>query len=174
MKRHDHVLSLAAVLLIAAAKETSAQNPVRTAADSALLTYRPPRIALVQPAQGGVLQQDRPVVVLRFAAGEAGDPVDVRSFAISVDAKDKTNLFSVSATEAWGPIASAPSDLSLGNHEIAARICSARGACSSTTSTISISRPIVAIADTASVKGVSKKRRVVDALLNALRTLIKE
>lgn len=58
--------------------------------------------------------------------------------------------------------------------EIAARICSARGACASTTSTVTISKPLIASADTVSVKGITKKRRVVNALLSALRTLIKE
>jgi len=174
MNRHDYRRSLAIVLIFGSAKATWAQVPAASAADSALLAYRPPRIALVQPAHGQSLQQDRPVVVIRFAAGEAGDPIDVRSFAISVDAKDKTDLFGVSATEAWGAIASVPSELPVGNHEVAVRICSARGACSSTTSTVTISKPLVAPADTASTKGISKKRRMVDALLSALRTLIKE
>jgi hypothetical protein len=169
MKKFDpaNASGLAISLIVGSAKAISGQDP-------ALPLYHPPHIALVQPAPGQSLQQDKPVVVIRFAAGEANDPIDVRSFAISVDAKDKTNLFDVSATEAWGAIASVPSDLSIGNHEIAARICSARGACSSTSSTITISKPLIAAADTTSVKGITKKRRVVNALLSALRTLIKE
>ena len=160
-------LSLALVFTIAAERPASEK-------DSVILTYRPPRIALVQPAVGGTLQQDRPAVVFRFTAGEAGDPLDVKSFAVSVDARDHTSSFQVSATEAWGLVASDPSDLSIGAHQIAARICSLRGACSSTAATITVSKPIVAGDQDATAKDLTKKRRVLNALLSALRTLIKE
>jgi len=163
-----------AVVLMLSARSGMAQSPPRPGADSALLAYHPPRIALVQPAEGGVLQQDRPVVVIRFAAGEPGDPVDARSFAISVDAKDQTSLFRVSATEAWGPLASFPSDLSLGSHEVAARICSARGACSSTTAKVTVASPTVTVGEAASGKDVTARRRLVDAFLVALRSLLKQ
>lgn len=166
--------SIAAVLMIAKGRGAFGQEPPRPPIDSSLLTYHAPRIALVQPAEGGVLPQDRPVLVIRFAAGEAGDPVDARSFAVSVDSKDQTSLFQVSATEEWGPIASSPSELSLGSHEIAARICSARGACSITLATVTVSRSMVAAAQTSSAKSISKRKRVMDALLGALRTLIRE
>jgi hypothetical protein len=171
-RSHLKNASLSAMaLMLTSATPAFGQDP-RSAADSALLTYHPPRIALFQPGEGAALQQDKAVVVIRFAAGDPGDPVDLRSFAISVDAKDETDLFQVAATEAWGPIASRPSELSVGNHEVATRICSARGACASKTANVTVAKPMVV--DETQPKVVTKKRRVIDALLSALRSLLKE
>src|SRR5690349_18729997 len=59
-------------------------SPVPASASSpALMSYRPPAIALVQPllppAGTGSVPRDRPAVVFRFAAGEPDDPLDARS-----------------------------------------------------------------------------------------------
>jgi hypothetical protein len=82
-------------LLAGAPSQGSAQQPVPAPAPSSspAPAYRPPALALVQPAAGGSVPQDRPVVVFRFAAGEPNDLIDVRSFAVAVDGHDRTQLF---------------------------------------------------------------------------------
>lgn len=174
-KRHyGKATAIAIIAMAATGRFAFGQNPSTSAPDSLLPIYRPPRIALVQPAAGGVLPQDRPVIVIRFVAGELNDPVDAGSFAVSVDARDQSKLFQVSATEAWGPITAVPSELSLGGHDVAARICSVRGACSNTVATITVAKPAVAVAEPSAVKAITRKKRVMDALLGVLRTLLKQ
>jgi hypothetical protein len=125
--------------------------------------YRLPVIALAQPVTGSALPQDKPVVLFRFAAGEATDPIDLGSFAVSVDGENRTALFQMSGAEAWGPLTSEADRIELGEHELVARICSSRGACSTTT----------APGPVGSRKPQKKKLQFLDALLGALRTLIK-
>jgi hypothetical protein len=137
-----------------------------------LPTYQLPVIALAQPLSGGVVQQDKPVVVFRFAAGEQGDPIDARSFAMSVDGQDRTSLFQMTVAEAWGPLIPAAETINLGRHEIAARICSARGACNTTTASVTIAATGPTSGTPAS-KTQKKKTQILDALLGALRTLLK-
>jgi len=165
---------VAAIAVFAAAHSMRGQDPAAPAQSPAVQPYRPPVIAVVQPIEGGSLPQDKPVVMMRFAAGEAGDPIDARSFAVSVDGEDQTHLFQVSATEAWGPLSSNPAELALGVHELAARICSTRGSCSSATAQVTVVKPAVAIAGAAIGKPVTTKKRVIDALLGALRTLLRQ
>jgi hypothetical protein len=137
-----------------------------------LSPYQAPVIALAQPLNGGSVPQDRPVVVFRFSAGEATDPIDSRSFAVSVDGKDHTPLFQMTATEAWGPLNAADQHIGIGRHEVVARICSARGACSTTTALITVG---AAGPGNGSGEGnkQGKKMQMLDALLGALRTLLK-
>lgn len=146
--------------------------PVTGQSPVALPTYQLPVIALAQPLSGGAVQQDKPVVVFRFAAGEQGDPIDARSFAMSVDGRDRTSLFQMTVAEAWGPLISAAETINLGRHELVARICSARGACSMTTATIAVSAAGLS-SDAPASKNQQKKTRILDALLGALRTLLK-
>ena len=108
------------------------------------MAYRAPTIAFVQPAAGGAIPQDRPVVLLRFAPGEPGDPIDAASLAVALDGDDRTGGFHVSAAEAWGslvPTAREPA-LTLGSHSLEARICSVRGACTTTTTAIVVQRGV--------------------------------
>src|SRR3712207_547682 len=51
--------------------------------------YRTPSLALVQPASGGTVPQDKPVVVFRLMQGDASDPIDARSFVVTVDGQDR-------------------------------------------------------------------------------------
>lgn len=134
--------------------------------------YRAPIIALAQPPDGGTVPQDKPVVVFRFTSGEPEDPIDVRSLAVSVDGKDHTSLFQMTAAEAWGPLSSGTQVIDIGGHEVVARICSARGACSTTTALITVG-PAGPVAGDAANKAHSKKVQILDALLGALRTLLK-
>ena len=133
-------------------------------------------IALVQPLDGGTLYADRPVIVLRFAAGEALDPIDVGSFTIAVDGDDRTSLFQKGAGEAWGPLAPTSGEnapLVAGPHRISARICSARGACATTHATVTVLPAMTADAASAVSGGSrSRKQRLLDAALNAARRLL--
>jgi hypothetical protein len=134
--------------------------------------YRAPLLAMVQPAEGGVVPQDRPVVVFRFTAGEAGDPIDARSFAVTVAGEDRTVLFQLSATEAWGPLVAPGLTIERGTHELEARICSARGACSLTRATVTVG-PSGPGSTAAGAKQSQRRTQLVDALLSALRTLLR-
>jgi hypothetical protein len=148
-------------------------QPSQPAAVVQLPTYRPPALALVQPAAGGSVPQDRPVIVFRFAPGEPNDPIDASTFAVTVDGKNRSSLFQVSSAEAWGPIApshdkSEPAP-SAGAHRVTARICSIRGACSETATTV-VAVPSSAVAPEARV--ADRRRSILDALLTAARKLL--
>jgi hypothetical protein len=183
-------------LLAGAPSQGSAQQPVPNPAqppssvggDAAVAAYRLPMIVLVQPAGAGTVQRDRPVIVFRFAPGEPNDPIDLASFAVTVDGRDRTRFFQVTGAEAWGSLAgdaSAQSDsaLTLGTHQISARICSARGACGVIVSSLTVvpsqveAQPPLpaaegAAADSAGSSASSRRRRVIDAILAALRKLL--
>jgi hypothetical protein len=159
--------ALALALLVASASALFAQQPD-------LPPYRAPVLALVQPPAGTGLPQDRPVVVLRFAQGEPNDPIDVGSFAIAVDGQDRTRQFQVTASEAWGPLAPAEasaSPIEAGPHQLAARICSARGACTELSATVSVVPPAVVGADEDGPPD-ARRRRLLAALLDALRKIL--
>ena len=150
-----------------------AQNP--PALQSA---FRAPVIALVQPAGGQSVPQDKPVVVLRFAAGESGDPIDLATLTVTVDGADRTRLFQVTAGEAWGPLAPparAPNDSALapGTYQLTARICSARGACGETAVAVNVAPASIPKTDGATDKiAVSRRQRLIDALLSVARKLL--
>lgn len=152
-------------------------TPPGAPADSAWLTtpgrYRPPALVLVQPPVGGSIPQDRPVVVFRFTPGELADPVDARSFAVVVDGEDRSALFQVSASEAWGRIAPIPdgghAGIALGAHQVAARICSVRGACGEIVATVTIVASPASVAETSEV---GRKRSLLELLLEAAKRLL--
>jgi hypothetical protein len=150
------------------------QQPQPPATTSAVLApYRAPVLALVQPATGTVTQ-DKPVVVFRFAQGEPTDPIDLASFAVSVDGEDRTGLFQVAGGDAWGPLDPPGDDaLTVGAHQVVARICSTRGACASAASAVIVMPPLVqpAAAGTPDEKR-SRKRKVLDAVIGVGRKLL--
>ena len=117
---------------------------VRPDAPASSSLYRAPTIALVQPHAGGAIPHDKPVVMFRFASGEPGDPIDAASFAVALDGEDRTVGFQVSATEGWGALAAGSREaaLALGSHALEARICSARGACATTSTAIVVTRGV--------------------------------
>jgi hypothetical protein len=164
--RRPHRALLLLALIIASASAVRAQQ-------AELPPYHPPVLALAQPPAGTGLPQDRPVVVLRFAQGEPNDPIDVGSFAVAVDGQDRTRHFQVTATEAWGTLA-APGGgdpaIEAGAHQIAARICSARGACTELSATVSVVPPTVGNA--ADEPSDSRRRKLLTALLDALRKIL--
>jgi hypothetical protein len=140
--------------------------------------YRSPTIALVQPAPGASIAQDKPVLVLRFAQGEPTDPLDVRSLTIAVNGIDRTALFQVGATEAWGPIAPMQTDgtpgVQPGVHQLVARICSSRGACGAVATTVTVLPAPILASGNMPTSGArpSKKQRLLDALIAAGRRLL--
>jgi hypothetical protein len=157
---------------------TASQQPQQPATTSAVLApYRAPVLALVQPATGTVTQ-DKPVVVFRFAQGEPTDPLDLASFAVSVDGEDRTALFQVATGaaggDAWGPLDPPGDDaLTVGAHQVVARICSTRGACASAASAVIVMPPLVQpAADATPDEPRSRKRKLLDAVLSAGRKLL--
>jgi hypothetical protein len=183
-------------LLVGAPSQGSAQQPVpgptQPPASSApgsvaVAAYRLPTIALVQPPGAATLPSDRPVVVFRFAPGEPNDPIDLASFAVTVDGRDRTVAFQITSTEAWGSlaggdVAGGDSLLALGTHQLGARICSARGACGVlVTSLMIVPSQIVAPPSHPAAEGAAadssnsasfRRRHVIDVILAALRKLL--
>ncbi|NUP57089.1 MAG: hypothetical protein HOQ19_14755 [Gemmatimonadaceae bacterium] len=152
-----------------------ASTPSTPAPPPAVAPYRLPALALVQPQDGGAVYQDRPVIVLRFAAGESTDPVDATSLTVSVDGVDRTKLFQTSAADAWGPLAptgATDAPLAMGAHHVAARVCSIRGACAITEATISVIPNAASTAATAPAAGRSIHQRILDAALSAARRIL--
>lgn len=105
--------------------------------------YHPPLIVLTAPLAGSSIPADKPVIVLRFTAGEPTDGIDPSSLRVSVDGEDRTSLLQLGIGEAWGSLArdggsSAPpgvvsaaaSPIAPGVHLLHVRLCSMRGVCS--------------------------------------------
>lgn len=65
--------------------------PTGQATPASFPAYRKPVVALVQPANGGTVPQDKPVVV--FAQRAPGDGVDVKSLTLSAVGSDITAAF---------------------------------------------------------------------------------
>lgn len=136
---HRGVIGVAALALSAGC----AAIPVRGHASQ---SYRAPSIVLAYPELGAVLPTDRAFVALRFAQGEADDPIDVASFKATVDGIDHTARFRLTDTQAWArlddsvatPGTGGQPGLAPGAHTLSARICSARGACGALTAVIDV------------------------------------
>ncbi|MDB4884648.1 MAG: hypothetical protein JWN79_86 [Gemmatimonadetes bacterium] len=152
-----------------------------------LPTYRPPVIALAQPAEGVVLPEDKPVVVLRFAAVEPLDPIDALTLSVTVDGTDRTTLFTLAQGEAWGRLSPPDELLAAGQHEVRARICSTRGTCGVAKGTVTVISSASLLQQLAGAGGsstgvissagtrttTSRGARVFGAVLQAVRVLIK-
>lgn len=143
-----------------------------------LPAYRPPVITLAQPADGVVLPDDKPVAVLRFAALEQLDPIDALSLSVTVDGEERTSLFTLTQGEAWGRLSTPGELLSPGQHELRARICSARGACGvakATVTVVSSTSLLQRLGTTPASQQTTTSRgsRVLGAVLQAVRVLIK-
>ena len=138
-RRSSAVVAVFAPLLAASCTTVGALPP-------GARSYRAPVVALAYPERGASLPADKPVVLLRFAVREADDPIDPASFKATIDGVDRTSHFRVSGTEAWGtlgdttasPAAVFPGPVLPGPHTLAARICSVRGVCGSTTAVIDV------------------------------------
>jgi hypothetical protein len=184
-RRVEAGVVLCALLVVGVPSQASAQQPVpgpsqappspSPAAAAQLPAYRTPVMALAQPVPGAAVQQDRPVIVFRFAQGEPSDPIDTRTFAVAVDGEDRTALFQVAALEAWGPLAAARDDggdaIAAGPHQVAARVCSSRGACATTSATVMVVPPVARGAD-ADQSESQKRPSVLDRLISITRKLL--
>jgi hypothetical protein len=131
--------------------------------------FRPPALALEQPASNTSVPQDKPVILFRFAPGDSTDPVDARSFTVSVDGTDRTGLFQVARDMAWGPLAPVEqlASLATGAHSVVARVCSIRGACVDVRATVS-----VAAAINGALPSPSRARALMDLLLAFAKRLL--
>lgn len=159
------VLAFASALL--AVRSATGQLPTTSAT---LPAFRPPVLALVQPASNASVPQDRPVIVFRFALGDSTDPVDAQSFRVSVDGKDRSRLFQIARDMSWGPLAATEdwASLFIGRHSVRARICSIRGACAEVSDSVSVA---AATAPTETPPG-NRTRTLIDVLFAALRKLL--
>ena len=167
-----------------AAQQPAWQQP------AVLAPYRGPTLVLVQPHAGAAIPRDRPVILFRFAQGEAGDPIDEESFTVSVDGQDRTHLFKTALNavspaasggvganqlpsgDAWGVIASRPKkgatdSLAVGPHHVAARVCSSRGICAALETTVIVAPPVVA------PRPALRKRSLIEKLLDASQKLVR-
>lgn len=166
-----------AIAAIAALADTAG---AQAAVAPQLPAYRIPAIGLAQPPNGGSVPTDHPLVVFRYLAGEATDPLDAQSFRVSIDGVDRTPRFRVTPTEAWGDLVGADTAAALapGPHRIAARVCSTRGACAEMTATVVATPPVTvagaapAAADTSAGKK-GKLSKTVDVLIDVARRIIK-
>ena len=145
------------------------QQPVIPQAAQPIVGYRSPAIALVQPAAGEVLAQDKAVLIFRFAQGEPVDPLDASSFAVWVNGSARTASFQVGATEAWGPLSDAR-EVAPGAYQVTARICSTRGACGTTAATATVAPSATMPSEATKVD--SRRQRIIDLLLAGLRRLV--
>ena len=161
------LLLLMATAVLPALSAAKAQQPTPT---QPLPSFHPPALALVQPSNNATIPQDRPIIVFRFAPGDSTDPVDAKSFNISVDSKDRTPLFQVARDMAWGPLMApdqAPA-LAVGAHALVARICSIRGACADVSASVAVATG----ANAAETQPASHVRSLLDLLLTAAKKLL--
>lgn len=127
-----------------------------------------PRIVLAHPRAGMSVPRSSATVLFRYA-GEAGDPIDLRTFVVFVDDVDRTSHFRVTADAAWGTIVDTDGN-GLKAHSVRARICSIRGVCAE------VSANVVVVGE--SVSQATKLRRtrrekLVDLFLEAARRLLR-
>ena len=132
-------------------------------------SYGPPQLILAHPAPGASVPSDRAAVVFRYAAGEPSDPLDLRSFVVWVDGVDRTPHFRVTADAAWGPIIGAGGK-GVHAHDVRARVCSVRGACTELSAIVTVVASVPTDDD-----AVNKTRRgkIIDVVLEAARRLLK-
>lgn len=177
-KRHSAITILTTTVVLAGYLLDGSTQPPGPPGDpgasaTSLPPYRAPVLSLVQPPAGGRVPQDRPIVVFRFAPGESGDPIDARSFSVTVGGENRSGLFQVAASEAWGPLAPAVTGhaaaIAPGAHAVAARICSVRGACAEVSAMVTVVASPASIVEKVSVDG---KRTLLDLILLAARTLL--
>jgi hypothetical protein len=167
-RRSAHIVAVS-LLALTGAYSVSAQQPVP--ATPALPSYHPPLLVLVQPAADGSLPQDRPIVVFRFAPGDSTDPVDARSFAITVDGKDRSTGFQAARDMVWGALAPPDEAAALGSgaHALVARICSIRGSCGEVNASVTI---VAVAAPNPNAPVPNRKRTLLDLVLAALKKLL--
>lgn len=166
---------LAAIVTLGAIASISRVGNTQQPAPAPLATvteYSKPTLALVQPAPGASVPIDRPILMFRFGPGVPTDLIDARSFSVAVDGHDRSALFQVAPSEAWGPMAALTASqqpaLPAGPHQVAARICSVRGLCSEVIAVVNAAPPATA----ATQPTPDRKSSVIDLILAAARKLL--
>ena len=129
----------------------------------------PPQLTLAHPAPGASVPSDNAAIVLRYAAGEASDPLDLRSFAVWVDGVDRTLHFRVTAEAAWGPIVGA-GGRGVRAHDVRARVCSVRGVCAELTAIVNV---MAALSTNDHAVDKARRGKFIDIVLEATRRLLK-
>jgi len=147
------------------------QQPVMPQAPQPIVGYRAPGIALVEPAAGAALPPDKAILIFRFVQGEASDPLDASSFAVSVNGAARSASFQVGASEAWGPLSDAR-EAAPGAYQVAARICSTRGACATTTATVTVASSEAMAGTSSPNESTSRRQRLIDLILAGLKRLV--
>jgi len=194
-KRIARATLVATAATAAVASIGAAQAP--TAPPDTSKGYRPPTIVLVQPIAQNGIPADRPVVVFRFAQGEAEDPIDATSLRVWVDGDDRSSSFQLANGAAWGSLSSRLTSgdsatggatsamISPGVHLVIARVCSTRGVCGEARAPVTVLPAVDAPAAAAasdSVKAAaspqsatikrSLAKKILDALLGGARKLL--
>jgi hypothetical protein len=163
---------------VVAAQQTVATPPI----PPVIAGFHAPAIALASPMEGFVVPQDKPVAVFRFAAAEPTDPIDALSFSVAVDGEDRTPLFQLVGTEAWGSLAPSGRSLTVGPHDIWARVCSQRGICSVARATVQattsatppgLTPPTSISGNRGTAAAVRGKLGVIDRAVQAAKVLVK-
>lgn len=120
------------------------------------------------PAPGVSVPADNASVVFQYASTDA-DPLDLRSFTVTVDGVDRTARFRVTADVAWGMIADGDT-AGIRAHDVRARICSVRGVCVSANAIV----PVVGTPGPRETSLTKARRgRIIDVLLEMARRLLK-
>ena len=150
--------------------------------------YHPPILVLAAPMAGGSVPADKPVIVLRFTAGEPTDAIDPSSLRMSVDGEDRSSLLQLGSGEAWGPLAgdsamgSPPRGgvsqgepaITPGVHLLHVRLCSARGVCSTLDAPVTVAPPEIAptSAHTSTPADSSAQKRIHQSALRKALDLV--
>jgi hypothetical protein len=131
-------------------------------------TYAPPRLVLAYPAPGVTVPADHATVVFQYASIDA-DPLDLRSFRVTVDGIDRTSHFRVTASAAWGTIAGGDAT-GMRAHHVRARICSIRGICANTDAIVTVAGSPVPAKPSQSME---RRGKIIDVVLEMARRLLK-
>lgn len=158
-------------------RRVDARWAVRVASVASLVAQQPtsvvlgtPTLILSYPTPGVSVPGDNATVVFRYATDDAGDPLDLRSFRITVDGVDRTSHFRVTADAAWGSIAQGV-EAGLRAHDVRARVCTIRGVCAELSAVVTV----LTASREAKSEGARRARwgRVVDVTLEMLRRLMR-
>ena len=158
-------------------RRVDARWAVRVASVASLVAQQPtsvvlgtPTLILSYPTPGVSVPGDNATVVFRYATDDAGDPLDLRSFRITVDGVDRTSHFRVTADAAWGSIAQGV-EAGLRAHDVRARVCTTRGVCAELSAVVTV----LTASREAKSEGARRARwgRVVDVTLEMLRRLMR-
>lgn len=172
-----------AVMLTAASHPARAQQTVPTPPIPPVISgFHAPAIALASPMDGFVVPRDNPVAVFRFSAAEPTDPIDALSFSVAVDGVERTALFQLVGSEAWGQLSPFGQELSVGPHDVWARVCSQRGICSVARATVQattsatppgLAPPTTASGNRGTTAVVRGKLGVIDRAVQAAKVLVR-